>query len=89
MLIDLLESNFIDNFYSLRLEPLILSHIITDTMWISATPVNHSKLARNHEFKEAIKKNIDWIRFMIDIYANIETEIVNLIDQIEGEINQL
>ena len=87
--IDLLESNFIDNFYSLRLEPLILSNIITDTMWISATPVNQSKLARNHEFKEAIKKNIDWIMFMIDIYANIETEIVNLIHQIESEINHL
>jgi hypothetical protein len=87
--IDLLESNFIDNFYSLRLEPLIISNIISDTMWISATPVNQSKLAMNHEFKEAIKKNIDWIRYMIDIYANIETEIVNLIHQIESEINHL
>jgi hypothetical protein len=58
-------------------------------MWESATPVNQSKLARNHEFKEAIKKNIDWIMFMIDIYANIETEIVNLIHQIESEINHL
>ena len=58
-------------------------------MWKSATPVNQSKLARNHEFKEAIKKNIDWIMFMIDIYANIETEIVNLIHQIESEINHL
>jgi hypothetical protein len=87
--IDLLEANFIDNFYSLRLEPLILSHIITDTMWISATPVNQSKLAMNHEFKEAVKANIEWIRFMIEIYANIETEIVNLIHQIESEINHL
>jgi len=86
--IDLLESNFIDNFYSLKLEPLIISNIIMDTMWISATPVNQSKLAMNHEFKETVKANISWIRFMIDIYANVEEEIMTLIHQIEDEINQ-
>jgi hypothetical protein len=86
--IALLESNFIDNFYSLRLEPLIISNILTDTVFISATPVNQSKLAMNHEFKETIKLNIEWIRFMIDLYVNIEEEIVTLIHQIEGEINQ-
>ncbi len=87
--IDLLESNFIDNFYSLRLEPLIFRNIISETMWISATPVNQSKLAMNHEFREVVKANIGWIRFMIDIYANIEEEIITLINQIECEINQL
>jgi hypothetical protein len=87
--IDLLESNFLDNFYSLRLEPLIISNIILDTMWISATPVNQSKLAMNHEFKEVVKVNISWISFMIVNYTNIEEEIVRLIHQIEGEINQL
>jgi len=58
-------------------------------MWISATPVNQSKLAMNHEFREVVKANIGWIRFMIDIYANIEEEIITLINQIECEINQL
>ena len=81
-----LETNFIDNFYSSQLEPLIISNIITDTVWISAKPVNHSKLAINHEFKETIKLNIHWIRFMIDIYANVEQEIAALINQIDSEI---
>jgi len=81
-----LETNFIDNFYSSQLEPLIISNIITDTVWISAKPVNHSKLAINHEFKETIKLNIHWIRFMIDIYANVEQEIAALINQIDSEV---
>jgi len=84
--IHLLESNFIDNFYSSQLEPLIIGNIITDTVWISGKPVNKSKLVINHEFKETIKINIHWIRFMIDIYANIEEEIVTLINQIDSEI---
>jgi len=81
-----LESNFIDNFYSSQLEPLIIRNIITDTVWISARPVNHSKLAINHEFKETIKLNIHWIRFMLGNYANIEEEIATLINQIDREI---
>ena len=81
-----LESNFIDNFYTSKLEPLIISNLISDTIWISARPINKSKLAMNHEFKETIKLNIHWIKFMIDIYANIEGEIAALIIQIDGEI---
>ena len=64
---------------------IIISNIILDTVWISAKPVNKSKLAMNHEFKETIKLNIHWIRFMLDNYANIEEEIVTLINQIDGE----
>jgi hypothetical protein len=84
--IALLETNFQDNFVSLKLRPLIISNIITDTTWISAKPINQSELAMNHEFKETIKANIEWLRFMIDLYADIEEEIVTLINQIDSEI---
>ncbi len=42
----------------------------------------------NHRFKETLKNNAYWIRFMLDIYANIEDEIVTNIQQIEAEINR-
>jgi len=81
-----LESNFIDNFYSIQLQPLIINNLVTDTVWISARPVNQSKLALNHEFKETIKLNIHWIKFLINGYANIEEEIAALIIQLDSEI---
>ena len=87
--LDRLETNFMDNFYAAQLQPLIISNIIVDTLWISAKPINQSELAKNHEFIETIKFNIHWIRFMIDLYADIEEEIVTLINQIDGEIKNL
>lgn len=85
--IDRLETNFIDNFFSVRLEPLMISNIIVDTIWINAKPVNQSKLAMNHEFKETVKVNIGWIGFMIDIYTNTMEDMVTVINQIDNEID--
>jgi len=86
--IDKLESNFVDNFYSIKLEPLLITHLISDSVWVSARPGNQTQLAMNHKFKETLKYNTHWIRFMLDIYADIEDEIVTIIQQIEAEINQ-
>ena len=59
--LDILEEDFLDNFYWDKLNPLITSNIITDTTWISAKPINQLELAMNHEFKETIKRNMEWI----------------------------
>jgi hypothetical protein len=53
--IDILNANYIDNFYTTKLEPMVISNIIADTIWVSARPLNFSELAMNHEFKEIIK----------------------------------
>jgi hypothetical protein len=84
--LDIIEEDIQDNFFTTKLQPLLISNIITDTLWISAKPINQMELAMNHEFKETIKLNIEWIRFMIDLYVDIEVEIVTLINQIDSEI---
>ena len=83
---DFLNANYIDNFYSTKLEPLIIRNIITDTIWMSAKPVNLSELAMNHEFKETIKTNIHSIWFLLGNYTDIRKEIIELIRQIDSEI---
>jgi len=84
--IDILEEDFLDNFFSAKLQPLIISNIITDTTWISAKPINQMELAMNHEFKETIKINMEWLNFMIDLYEEIGQDVVTLINQIDNEI---
>lgn len=86
--IDKLESNYMDNFYTTKLEPLLITHLVTDSVWLSSRPVNQIQLAMNHEFNETIKINAFWIRFMVDEYAIIEEKIAALIHQIEAEVNQ-
>lgn len=80
-----LEENYYDNFHTNELLPIVISNIITDSIKISAKPINLSELALNHKFKETIKANIMWLRYMVTLYANIEKEIVTLINQIESE----
>ena len=84
--LDILEEDFLDNIFSDKLQPLTISNIITDTTWISAKPINQMELAKNHEFKETIKINIEWLRFMINLYVDIGEEVVTLINQIDSEI---
>ena len=60
--------------------------LIVDEAWVSAKPINRSELALNHEFKETVKVNITWCRFLIDRYFEIEKEIEALIYQIDSEI---
>ncbi len=84
--IDMLDSNYINNFYSIKLEPQLISNLIVDEAWVSAKPINKSELVLNHEFKETVKVNITWCRFLIDRYFEIEKEIEALINQIESEI---
>ncbi len=84
--IDMLDSNYINNFYSIKLEPQLISNLNVDEAWVSAKPINKSELVLNHEFKETVKVNITWCRFLIDRYFEIETEIEALINQIESEI---
>jgi len=84
--LDILEEDFLDNFFSAKLQPLIISNIITDTTWISAKPINQMELAMNHEFKETLKINIFWIEYMIDLYEEIGQDVVTLINQIDNEI---
>ena len=86
--LDILEEDFLDNFFSDKLQPLIISNIITDTTWISAKPVNQMELAMNHEFKETLKINMEWLRYMIDLYETIGEDVVTLIDQIDSEIDE-
>ena len=85
--LDILEEDFLDNFYWNNLHPLIMSNIITDTTWVSAKPINQMELAMNHEFKENIKRNMEWLRFMINLYVEIEEEIGTFINQIDSEIS--
>ncbi len=84
--IDMLDSNYINNFYSIKLEPLIISNLITDEQFVSAKPINQSALAQNHEFKETIQANIGWSSFLNDRYLEIENDIIVLIRQIDSEI---
>ena len=84
--IDMLDSNYINNFYSIKLEPQLISNLIVDEACVSAKPINKSELVLNHEFKETVKVNITWCRFLIDRYFEIEKEIEALINQIESEI---
>ena len=84
--IDMLDSNYINNFYSIKLEPQIISNLNVDEAWVRAKPINISELAVNHEFKETVKVNIMWCGFLIDRYFEIEKEIVSLISQIDSEI---
>ena len=84
--IDILESRFSNDFYSSKLEPLLINNLITDSLWYSAKPINQFELAKNHEFKEILKLNISWIKFMIDEYKKIKLTILTLINQIENEI---
>lgn len=81
-----LEENYYDNFHANELLPIVISNIITDSVKISAKPINLSELALNHKFKETIKANIMWLRYLITLYANIEEDIATLINQINSEI---
>jgi hypothetical protein len=78
--------NVIYSIQSDKIIPLVISNIVTDTLFVSARPVDPEALAANHEFKESIKLSRGWFRFMIGIYENTEQEIVALIDQIDDEI---
>ncbi len=83
-----LEDNYYDNFHAIVLLPIVISNIITDTLEISAKPINLSELAMNHEFKEMIKANIEWILHQTNLYENIEEEIVTINNQIDSEIKR-
>lgn len=78
--------NVIYSIQSDKIIPLVISNIITDTLYVSARPVDREALAMNHEFKESIKLSREWFRFMVGLYENTGEEIVALINQIENEI---
>lgn len=80
-----LEKNYYYNFHTI-VQPLVISNIITDTLNISAKPINLSELSMNHKFKTAIEENIGWMRIVTTVYVNIEEEIATLINQIDSEI---
>ena len=75
--------------YSIQFDkiiPLVLRHIVTDTLYVSARPVDCEALAVNHDFKESIKLSREWFRFMVGLYENTGDEIAALIRQIDNEI---
>jgi hypothetical protein len=78
-------------FYSIQSDkiiPLVLKNIVSEKINISAKPLDPVLLSKNHEFKESIKYNIHWYRFMIDLYETTAHEIKTLIDQINKEIDE-
>lgn len=81
-----LQDTYYYNFHSILLQPLVNSNIITDTLDISAKPINLSELSMNHEFNEAIKSNIEWMSRTIPIYVKFKEDIVTLINRIDSEI---
>ena len=81
-----LEEEYFDNFNSTILQPLVNSNILSDTVNISAKPINLLELSMNHKFKTAIKTNIYNMNLVMSIYVNIEEEIVTIINQIDSEI---
>jgi len=78
--------NVIYSIQSDKIIPLVISNIVTDTLYVSARPVDRKALAMNHEFKESIKLSREWFRFMVGLYENTDEEISNLINQIDNEI---
>ncbi|NOX86533.1 MAG: hypothetical protein GXO86_11330 [Chlorobi bacterium] len=81
--------NVIYSIQSDKIIPLVISNITTDTLYVSARPVDPEALAMNHEFKESIKLNREWFRFMVGLYKNTEQEIVELMGQIDNETKNL
>jgi len=79
--------NVIYSIQSDKIIPLVISNIVTDTLYVSARPVDREALALNHDFKESIKLSREWFRFMIGIYENTGEEIEALISQLDNEIN--
>jgi hypothetical protein len=78
-------------FYSIQSDkiiPLVLKNIDTKQVDVSGKPYDPLLLSKNHEFKESIKYNIHWYRFMIDLYETTAHEIKTLIDQINKEIDE-
>ncbi len=78
--------NVIYSIQSNKIIPLVISNIITDTLFISARPLDYEALSANHEFKESIKLSREWFRFMVGLYENTELEITTLLRQIDDDI---
>jgi hypothetical protein len=77
--------------YSIQFDkiiPLVLRHIVTDTLYVSARPVDSEKLSVNHEFKESLKLSREWFSFMVGLYKTTEQEIIALMTQIEKELKR-
>ena len=77
--------NVIYSIQSDKIIPLVISNIVTDTLYVSARPVDHEALAINHDFKESIKLSREWFFFMVGLYENTGGEIEALIRQIDNE----
>jgi len=77
--------NVIYSIQSDKIIPLVIRNIVTDTLYVSARPLDRNALSMNHEFIESLKLGRGWFRFMVALYEDTEQEIVALMDQIDNE----
>ena len=72
--------------YFKHLLPLVSRNVITHKYWQSAEPIDQILLSKNHEFKEVLKLNINFMDFMFSQFDHMMIKVNTLINQIDAEL---
>ena len=72
-----------------HLYPQVLKHLNVDTMWVSATPVDHEALMEDREFQEVLKMNLFFRHYMQSQYDSVESDINAILEQLDEHIQTL
>lgn len=72
-----------------RLYPMVLKHLNVDTMWVTATPVDHEALLVDREFQEVVKMNLFIRGYLQEQYEMVEKDIERILEMIDGHIREL
>jgi hypothetical protein len=84
-----LERGLDDRFQWDQLYPQILEHLNMDTMWVSASPVDHEALVDDREFREVLKMNIFFRKYMQGQYSRVADEVRLILIQLNDHIQTL
>lgn len=84
--LDKLEQGYDSHLQMDDMGPHIHAKVVMDTVWKSGYPIDPVLLMDDNAFKGVVRMNVFTRAFMIGVYQGLEQRILDLTEQIDGEL---
>ena len=81
-----LEQGYDSHLQLFDMGPHVYAKVVMDTVWKSGHPIDPAALMDDNAFKSVVRTNVFTRGYMVRIYQGFETRIMELMEQIEGEL---